>query len=45
MYAPVAWWFQTVAIIFSVGMVVPLAAGTGNSLFTMRGSDHAIGRS
>src|SRR5690625_6102304 len=29
-YAPIPWALQTVAIIFSVGMVVTLAAGTGN---------------
>ena len=37
-FAPIPWWLQTVAIIFSVGMVVTLAAGTGNFLLTMRGS-------
>jgi cytochrome c oxidase cbb3-type subunit 1 len=44
-FAPIPWWLQTVAIVFSVGMVVTLAAGTGNFLLTMRGSEHAIGRS
>jgi cytochrome c oxidase cbb3-type subunit 1 len=44
-FAPIPWWLQTVAIIFSVGMVVTLVAGTGNFLLTMRGSQHAIGRS
>ena len=44
-FAPIPWWLQTVAIIFSVGMVVTLVAGTGNFLLTMRGSEHAIGRS
>ncbi|MEO8484258.1 MAG: cbb3-type cytochrome c oxidase subunit I [Acidobacteriota bacterium] len=44
-FAPIPWWLQTVAIIFSVGMVVTLVAGTGNFLLTMRGSRHAIGRS
>ena len=28
-FAPIPWWLQTVAIIFSVGMVVTLAAGSG----------------
>jgi cytochrome c oxidase cbb3-type subunit 1 len=44
-FAPIPWWLQTVAIIFSVGMVVTLVAGTGNFLLTMRGSRHAIARS
>jgi cytochrome c oxidase cbb3-type subunit I len=44
-FAPIPWWLQTVAIMFSVGMVVTLAAGTGNFLLTMRGSGHTIGRS
>ena len=44
-FAPIPWALQTVAIIFSVGMVVTLAAGTGNFLLTMRGSERAIGRS
>jgi cytochrome c oxidase cbb3-type subunit I len=44
-FAPIPWWLQTVAIIFSVGMVVTLAAGTANFLLTMRGSEHAISRS
>ena len=33
------------AIIFSVGMIIPVAAGTGNFLLTMRGSEGAIARS
>ena len=44
-FAPVPWWLQTVAIIFSIGMVVTLAAGTGNFLLTMRGSGRTIARS
>jgi cytochrome c oxidase cbb3-type subunit 1 len=44
-FAPIPWWLQTVAIIFSVGMVVTLAAGTGNFLLTMRGSGRMIARS
>jgi cytochrome c oxidase cbb3-type subunit 1 len=37
-FSPIPWWLQTVAIIFSVGMFIPLIAGTGNFLLTMRGS-------
>ena len=42
LYSPVAWWLQTVAILFSVGMVVPVVAGSANFLLTMRGSGHAL---
>ncbi len=44
-FSPIPWWLQTVAIIFSVGMLVPLVAGTGNFLLTMRGSGRTIARS
>ncbi len=44
-FAPTPWWLQTVAIIFSVGMIITLAAGTGNFLLTMRGEGRAIARS
>ena len=29
-FTPLPWWFQTLAIVFSVGMLVPVWAGTGN---------------
>lgn len=44
-YGPVPWTLQTIAIIFSVGMVVTLAAGTGNFLLTMKGSFRTVARS
>lgn len=44
-YAPIPWSLQTVAIIFSVGMIVTLAAGTGNFLMTMKGSFRTVARS
>ncbi len=44
-FAPTPWWLQTVAIIFSVGMIITLAAGTGNFLLTMRGSFRTVARS
>lgn len=44
-FAPTPWWLQTVAIIFSVGMIVTLAAGAGNFLLTMKGSGRTIARS
>src|SRR5574338_1642563 len=42
-YSPTPWLLQTVAIVFSVGMLVPVVAGTGNFLLTMRGSTRTIG--
>ncbi|HWA55649.1 MAG TPA: cbb3-type cytochrome c oxidase subunit I, partial [Gemmatimonadales bacterium] len=42
-YSPTPWLLQTVAIVFSVGMLVPVVAGTGNFLLTMRGSSRTIG--
>ena len=44
-FAPVPWWIQTIAVIFSIGMLVTLAAGTGNFLLTMRGSFRTVARS
>lgn len=42
LYSPLPWWLQTVAVLFSVGMVVPVVAGSANFLLTMRGSGHAL---
>jgi len=44
-FAPIPWWLQTVAIIFSVGMVIPVVAGTANFALTMRGSWTTVSRS
>jgi len=44
-FSPTPWILQTVAIVFSVGMLVPVVAGTGNFLLTMRGSWRTITRS
>lgn len=44
-FSPLPWWLQTVAIVFSMGMFIPVLAGTTNFLMTMRGSWSAIGRS
>ncbi len=41
-FSPIPWWLQTVAIIFSVGMFIPVVAGTGNFLLTMRGSGRRV---
>ena len=40
-YTAVPTWLQTAAIIFSVGMMVPVWASTGNFLLTMRGERNA----
>ena len=45
MFSPLPWWLQTVAIVFSVGMVIPVVAGTTNFLMTMRGSWSEISKS
>ena len=44
-FSAIPWWLQTAAIVFSVGMLVPVVAGSGNFLLTMRGSARTIARS
>lgn len=44
-FSPLPWWLQTVAIVFSMGMFIPVISGTTNFLMTMRGSWHQISRS
>lgn len=44
-FTPIPWWFQTLAIVFSVGMLVPVWAGTGNFFLTMRYSWETVRRS
>ncbi|MFA5620228.1 MAG: cbb3-type cytochrome c oxidase subunit I [Weeksellaceae bacterium] len=44
-FSPLPWWLQSVAIIFSMGMFIPVTAGTTNFLMTMRGSWSGIRRS
>ncbi|MGZ3508057.1 MAG: cbb3-type cytochrome c oxidase subunit I [Vulcanimicrobiaceae bacterium] len=44
-FTPLPWWFQTLAIVFSVGMLVPVWAGSGNFFLTMRFHWEAIRRS
>ena len=44
-FSPIPWWMQTVAIIFSIGMVVPVVAGTANFALTMRHSRTRFRRS
>lgn len=44
-FSPLPWWLQTIAIVFSLGMFIPVIAGTTNFLMTMRGSFKSIGTS
>ncbi|MCC7378866.1 MAG: cbb3-type cytochrome c oxidase subunit I [Chitinophagaceae bacterium] len=39
------WWLQTVAIVGSVGMVIPVVAGTTNFLMTFKGAWHKLSSS
>jgi len=41
-FSPLPWSLQTVAIIFSMGMFIPVIAGTTNFLLTIRGSWGAV---
>jgi cytochrome c oxidase cbb3-type subunit 1 len=36
-FSPLPWWLQTVAIVFSVAMLVPVWGGSSNFLLTIRG--------
>jgi len=44
-FSSIPWWLQTTAIVGSVGMIIPVAAGTTNFLLTMRGSWNSIASS
>ena len=44
-FTPYPWWFQTLAIVFTVGMLVPVWAGSANFFLTMRGHGETIRRS
>jgi cytochrome c oxidase cbb3-type subunit 1 len=37
-FSAIPWWLQTIAIVGSVGMVIPVVAGTTNFLMTFKGS-------
>ncbi|TWR24433.1 cytochrome oxidase subunit I [Mucilaginibacter pallidiroseus] len=45
LFSSIPWWLQTVAIVGSVGMLIPVFAGTTNFLMTMKGNFHKISRS
>jgi cytochrome c oxidase cbb3-type subunit I len=44
-FSPLPWWLQTLAIVFSVGMLVPVWAGSGNFALTIRGRWSIVRRS
>ena len=41
-FSAIPWWLQTVAILGSVGMIIPVAAGTTNFLLTFKGAWHKV---
>ncbi|HTN37360.1 MAG TPA: cbb3-type cytochrome c oxidase subunit I [Arachidicoccus sp.] len=41
-FSPIPWWLQTVAIVGSMGMAIPVIAGTTNFLMTFKGAWHRI---
>jgi cytochrome c oxidase cbb3-type subunit I len=44
-FSPLPWWLQTLAIVFSVGMLIPVFAGSANLLLTTRGRWDIVRRS
>ncbi|MDH5828787.1 cbb3-type cytochrome c oxidase subunit I [Sphingobacterium faecium] len=44
-FSAIPWWLQTVAIVGSAGMVIPVVAGTTNFLMTFKGSWYKVGDS
>ena len=41
-FSAIPWWLQTVAIVASVGMVIPVVAGTTNFVMTFKGAWHKV---
>ncbi|MFB2117941.1 cbb3-type cytochrome c oxidase subunit I [Parapedobacter sp. 2B3] len=41
-FSAIPWWLQTVAIVGSMGMVIPVVAGTANFLLTFKGGWYKI---
>ena len=41
-FSSIPWWLQTTAIVGSVGMIIPVAAGTTNFLLTFKGGWYKI---
>ncbi|SEO58696.1 cbb3-type cytochrome c oxidase subunit I [Niastella yeongjuensis] len=44
-FSSIPWWLQTVAIVGSAGMIIPVVAGTTNFLMTFSASRHKISSS
>jgi cytochrome c oxidase cbb3-type subunit 1 len=44
-FSAIPWWLQTIAIVASMGMLIPVFAGTTNFLMTFRGNVNKIGSS
>ncbi len=44
-FSSIPWWLQTVAIIGSMGMLIPVFAGTTNFLMTFKGNFNKVARS
>ncbi len=44
-FSAIPWWLQTIAIVGSAGMLIPVTAGTTNFLLTFRGSFNKLGSS
>ena len=45
LFSSIPWWLQTVAIVGSMGMLIPVFSGTTNFLMTFRGNFSKIGSS
>lgn len=41
-FSSIPWWLQTVAIVGSAGMVIPVVAGSTNFIMTFKGSWHKV---
>ena len=41
-FSSIPWWLQTVAIVGSVGMIIPVVAGTTNFVMTFKGSWYKV---
>lgn len=41
-FSSIPWWLQTVAIVGSVGMVIPVVAGSTNFIMTFKGAWHKV---
>nr|WP_231876008.1 cbb3-type cytochrome c oxidase subunit I [Mucilaginibacter sp. L294] len=44
-FSSIPWWLQTIAIVGSMGMLIPVFSGTTNFLMTFKGNYHKIARS